>query len=123
MMFYNKYSPKTQRGMMANLSFNNTLNSTANKVTYDEETGGKITNLVNVNGNWNTQAFFSFNTPFKNRKFTINTYTNAFYQNLVGFSSINKENAEKSTTRNLNLLERLTGTSAVTFSNADCPVP
>ena len=109
MMFYNKYSPKTQRGMMANLSFNNTLNSTANKVTYDEETGGKITNLVNVNGNWNTQAFFSFNTPFKNRKFTINTYTNAFYQNLVGFSSINKENAEKSTTRNLNLLERLTG--------------
>lgn len=109
MMFYNKYSSKTQRGMMANLSFNNTLNSTANKITYNEETGGKITNLVNVNGNWNTQAFFSFNTPFKNRKFTFNTYTNANYQNLVGYSSINKSDSEKSTTRNLNLFEKLTG--------------
>lgn len=107
MLFYNKYSPKTQRGIMANASFNNTLNSVTNKVAYNEETGGKVTHLVNVNGNWNTRLFFSFNTPFKNRKFTINTYTNAYYQNMVGYSSVNKGDAEKSTTRNLSLFERL----------------
>lgn len=109
MMFYNRYSPERQRGMMLNVSFNNTLNSVTNKVAYNEETGAKITNLVNVNGNWNTNAYFSFNTPFKNRKFTMNTYTNASYNNMVGYSSVGKMDAEKSTTRNLNLYERLTG--------------
>ncbi len=109
MLFYNKYSTKTQRNIMANASFNNTLNSVTNKVAYNEETGGKVTHLVNVNGNWNTRMFFSFNTPFKNRKFTINTYTHAYYQNMVGYSSVNKGDAEKSTTRNLNLFERLRG--------------
>lgn len=109
MLFYNKYIPKSQRGIMANVSFNNTINSVTNKVAYNEDTGGKVTNLVNVNGNWNTQAYFSFNTPFKNRKFTINTYTRGTYSNMVGYSSVNKAEAEKSTTRNLNLYERLTG--------------
>ena len=109
MLFYNKYMPEKQQGMMLNVSFNNTLNSVTNKVAYNEETGAKVTNLVNVNGNWNTNAYFSFNTPFKNRKFTVNTYTNASYSNMVGYSSVGQSDAEKSTTRNLNLYERLTG--------------
>ena len=104
---YNRYSQETQRGMMANFSFNNTINSTTNKVTYNPETGGKITNIVNVNGNWNTRFFYSFNTPFKNKKFTFNAYTNAYYQNMVGFSSVENADAERSTTRSLNLFERL----------------
>ena len=104
---YNRYSQETQRGMMANFSFNNTINSTTNKITYNPETGGKITNIVNVNGNWNTRFFYSFNTPFKNKKFTFNAYTNAYYQNMVGFSSVENADAERSTTRSLNLFERL----------------
>lgn len=107
MIHYNRYSMETQRGMMANFSFNNTINSTTNKVAYNPETGGKVTNIVNVNGNWNTRLFYSFNTPFKNKKFTFNTYTNAYYQNMVGFNSVDKAEAERSTTRSLNLFERL----------------
>ena len=43
----------------------------------------------------------------KNKKFTFNTYTNAYYQNMVGFNSVDKADAERSTTRSLNLFERL----------------
>lgn len=92
---------------MVHLSYHNTLNNTAHRISYDETTGAKITHLVNVNGNWNTYGFLSFNTPFKNRKFTFNTYTNFNFQNLIGFSSLNKNDSQKSRTRNLNLLERI----------------
>ena len=107
LLFYNKYSPKRQRGLMANISFSNTLNSTAHRISYDAITGAKETRLVNVNGNWNLYSTLSFNTPFKNRKFTFNTYTNLNYQNLTGFASAEKNLSQKSKTRNLNLLERI----------------
>jgi len=108
MLFYNNYMQKSQRGLMTNLSFNNTINDITNRVSYNEETGGKITKPVNVNGNWNVRGFLSFNTPLKNKKITLATYTNASYADMVGYTTSAQETV-KNTTHNLNLYERLNG--------------
>jgi len=115
MLFFNNYMQESQRSIMAHLTFNNTLNSVASKMSYNQETGGKITNLVNVNGNWTAQGFMSFNTPLKNKKFTLSTFSNASYSDAVSFTSLTANTsggyseAQKSTTHNLNLGQRLTG--------------
>lgn len=48
---------------MTFINFNNTQNSISNKVTYDEKTGGRLTRPENINGNWNVNSAFMFNTP------------------------------------------------------------
>ncbi|MEG2573603.1 MAG: outer membrane beta-barrel protein, partial [Bacteroides sp.] len=105
-LFYNSYMAKTQRGLTLHASFNNTMNDVTNRIKYDETTGVKTTMPVNVNGNWNARAFFSFNTPFKNKKFTINTYTSASFRNMVGFTNAGTETV-KSVTHNTHIFERL----------------
>lgn len=96
--------------MNANLSYNNTMNSTTRIVTYDENTGGQTTQPTNVNGNWRINGSLTFSTPLSNKKFTVNTHTNTNYGNSVGFTVLNKESdAVKSNTTNLFLSERLKG--------------
>lgn len=110
MMFYNKYIPDHMRSYSLNLFYSNTRNSVANKTIHNEATGGKISERVNVNGNWNARGYFSFNTPLKNRKFTISSNANAQYKDDVSYSSIDKDSdSELTTTHNLLLGERLTG--------------
>lgn len=113
MVFYNNYLQKSQRSVMVNVSLNNTINSVASKMSYNSKTGGRITNLVNVNGNWNANGFFAFNTPLWSKKFTVNTFTNASYGDVVSFATLSKDAvvsdavAEKGTTHNLMLSQRL----------------
>lgn len=110
MLFYNKYIPESMRSYAFNMFFTGTQNSVANKLTFNEISGGRITEKVNVNGNWNARGFFSFNTPFKNRKFTISSNTNANFSNAVSYTSLNRnEDAVLSTTRSLRAGERITG--------------
>lgn len=47
---FNTYFTETSRSLNANLSYNNTMNSTTRIVTYDENTGGQTTQPTNVNG-------------------------------------------------------------------------
>lgn len=109
MLFYNYYRPRQQQNISLHFSFNNVLNSVTNKITYNETTGAKSTRSVNVNGNWGLNVFFSFNSPFRNKKFTANTYTNASYNKMVGFSSINRGDTRKSHTNRINIYERMKG--------------
>lgn len=115
MLFFNNYMQKSQRSIMANLSFNNTINSVASKMSYNQETGGKMSSLVNVNGNWNARGFLSFNTPLKNQKFTLSAFSNASYSDAVSFTSLTNNtgggysDSQKSITHSMNLAERLTG--------------
>lgn len=109
-LFYNTYLVEKQVGMMARLFFSNTLNSVSSKMVYDPETGGRTTKPENINGNWNLNGFFTFNTPLKNKKYTISSFTNLGYNNRVGFTSVDKDkDAEKNTTKDLNINERLRG--------------
>ncbi len=110
MLFYNTFLPETQRSMMLRLSFTNTINSVNNMVTYNEQTGGKTTKPENISGNWSTNGGFVFNTPLKNKKFTLSTFSDGSYNNMVSYTSLTNADAVKNTTRSLNLSERLNGT-------------
>lgn len=105
---YNTFIQEKQRSIFANMNFSNTLNSVSNKVTYIEDTGGRITQPENINGNWNLGGFFGFNTALRNKKFTVNAGTNFSYNNRVAYLYQNKE-TKKNTTKSLDLGERLTG--------------
>lgn len=112
MLFYNKFVPDVMRSYALNLFYSSTINSVANKMTYDPATGGRIYKKENVNGNWNVRGFFSFNTPFKNKKFTLSANTSARYSDAVSYTSVGKQQtmeSELSTTHNFVASERLTG--------------
>lgn len=110
--FFNTFNTETQRGMVAHFSFNNTMNSISSRRTYNESTGGYITRPENINGNWNLNGMFGTNTALRNKKYTINTYTSAGYNNLVSYISDKQmtTNNDKNKTRQLRLGERLRGT-------------
>ena len=78
---------------------------TINDIVNDQRTlqGGKReTTYQNVNGNYSGNLRMMFNTPLKNKKFTVNSTSMASYNNRYGFS-----NGEKNKNGNLNLTERL----------------
>ena len=111
-VFYNTFNTETQRGMVSHFNFSNTLNSISNRRVYNETTGGYITTPENINGNWNLFGMFGTNTALRNKKYTINTFTNASYNNIVSYISdrATTTDADKNKTRQLRLGERLRGT-------------
>lgn len=109
-LFYNTYNAEKQRGIMTHFSFTATQNSISNSTRYNEETGGLITRPENINGNWNAFGMFGFNTALKNKKYTINTFTNVNYQNNVAFLyNQDTKNNDRNTSTGLTLGERITG--------------
>lgn len=109
-LFYNTYNAEKQRGIMTHFSFTATQNSISNSTRYNEETGGLITRPENINGNWNAFGIFGFNTALKNKKYTINTFTNVNYQNNVAFLyNQDTKNNDRNTSTGLTLGERVTG--------------
>lgn len=110
--FYNTFNTETQRGMVAHVSFSNTMNSVSSRRVYNETTGGYITTPENINGNWNLFSMLGSNTALRNKKYTINTFTTASYNNIVSYISDNTEttNDDRNKTRQLRLGERLRGT-------------
>ncbi|MBR4380092.1 MAG: outer membrane beta-barrel protein [Bacteroidaceae bacterium] len=109
-LFYNTYDAERQRGISANAFFNASQNSVSNSRIYNEKTGGWTTMPKNINGNWNINGMFNYNTALKNQKYTINTFTQVGYTNNVGYLTDNKTHIEqKNTTTNLTLGERVNG--------------
>lgn len=110
--FYNTFNTETQRGMVAHVSFSNTMNNVSSRRVYNETTGGYITTPENINGNWNLFSMLGSNTALRNKKYTINTFTTASYNNIVSYISDNTEttNDDRNKTRQLRLGERLRGT-------------
>jgi len=110
---YSNFVSETQRSYSINGNFNNTMNAVTRQVNYNTETGGKESRMLNVNGNWDAAAFFTFSTPLPNRKFTMSSTTNAGYSDDVSFTNIERGglpgDAIKSTTHTLSLRERLSG--------------
>ena len=108
-LFYNDYFQKHQRAVMTFLNFSTTRNSVSNKTTYNSETGGTITRPENINGNWNGNLGFMFNTALDSAAFfNVNTFTNLSYNHNVGFVSVNKlEDSRESVTKSLGISERL----------------
>lgn len=112
MAFYNTFNTKTQRGIMTHFRFENVMNSISNRSVYDQSTGGTITQPDNINGNWNLFGILGSNTALRNKKYTINTFTMARYNNIVSYMSDMQSQglSDKNKTRQLSLSERLRGT-------------
>lgn len=108
-LFYNTYDAEAQRGIFSHVSFNMTSNSVSNLVEYEEATGVTTTTPQNINGNWNVFGMFGFNTALgKSKSFTLNTFTNASYNNNVGYYfDRNINESVKSKTRQLGIGQRL----------------
>ena len=107
-LFYNDYIQNHQRAIMSFVNFSMTQNSISNKTTRTE-TGGRITRPENINGNWNGNMGFMFNTAIDSAAFyNVNTFTNLSYVHNVGYVStgINSDSQE-SVTKSLGISERL----------------
>ena len=119
-LFYNNYITERQMGWMVHAGASMTNNSISTAVTYDELTGKRITQPMNINGNWNSNGAFMFNTALGPKKyFNVSTFTNWGYTNAVGYISTNVRGGAdrpagetwgqplKSTTKTTNIGERL----------------
>lgn len=120
-LFYNNYITDLQRGWMVHANASMTNNSISTAVLYDEQTGGRTTMPMNINGNWNANGNFMFNTAMGAKKyFNISTFTHIGYTNSVDYISSRSGNAgsvpgsdnilnmsRKSTTKSTNMGERL----------------
>lgn len=98
---YQKFIPEKQTALMLMLNANYVVNDIVKKSIYVGESGKKMTTYENVNGNYNGNFRVMFNTPLKNRKFSVNSMTMASFANVNGFI-----NEEKNTNKNYSAMER-----------------
>lgn len=98
---YQKFIPEKQTAFMVMLNANYVVNDIVTKSVYMGESGKKMTTYENVNGNYNGNLRVLFNTPLKNKKFSINSMTMASFANLNGFI-----NEEKNTNKTSTATER-----------------
>lgn len=107
---YNDYFQKHQQSIGAFLNFSMTDNSVSSKTSLiDPTTGQTETKPENINGNWNSSLYLTFNTALDSAAyFNLNTSTNLSYNHNVGYVQVagNKE-SEKSVTTQLGIGERL----------------
>ena len=107
-LFYNNYIEKHQRALMTFVNFSMTQNSISDKVTYDDNTGGRTTQPENINGNWNARGAFMLNTAIDSAGvWNINTFTTLSYTNAVGYLSLDGKTSQKNTTKQTQVGERL----------------
>lgn len=107
-VYYNNYIQKYKRSIVLFANYRHIRNSISNFVRYNEETGGSISRPENINGNWNADGGFNFNTALDSTAhWNVGTDTRFRYNNYVSYVAQKKSDAEVNTTRTLNLNERL----------------
>ncbi len=107
-LYYNNYIARWKRSIVVYANYRNTRNSISNLVRYNAETGGSVSRPENINGNWNADGGFTFNTAIDTTAhWNIGTDTRVRYNNYVSYVAQRKADAEKNTTRSINLNERL----------------
>ena len=107
---FNTYNTDAQRGINVFASYSNTINAITRKATYDEKTGATTTQPENINGNWNVNGGFVFNSAVPaNTKFTYSTFTDGGYSERVSYISMQDvKGSVKSLAKTVNVSERLT---------------
>ena len=107
--YYNNYIVRYKRSIVAYANYRHIRNSISNLVRYNPETGGSISRPENINGNWNVNGGFTFNTALDSTAhWNIGTDTRMRYNNYVSYVAQQQADAQKNTTRTVNLNERLT---------------
>ena len=108
-MHFNTFNMDAQRTIFSHVNGSFIQNAISQIRKYNESTGGWTTMPENINGNWTVFGMVGMVTALKsNKKFTIETFTNARYANNVGYVTTGEmKDAQKNTTTNLTLGERL----------------
>ncbi|MDR1504726.1 MAG: TonB-dependent receptor, partial [Prevotella sp.] len=106
-VFYQNSDYESSRFLMLMGGFNYTFNNIVDYTLIDEQ-GNSINTYRNVSGNMGANINFMYNTPLKNKKFTVtNNSTGNYYKN-IGYT-----NGEKAITHNVVLAEQV----SVRFKN------
>ena len=85
-LHFNTFNMDAQRGIFSALNGSFTQNAISNIRKYNEATGGWTTMPENINGNWNTNASFNFNTAIsRDMRFHLNANTQGGLTNSVGY--------------------------------------
>ena len=109
-LYFNNYNVKHKRSIVLYGNYRLTRNSISNKVTYNAETGGSISRPENINGNWNADGGFTFNTGIDSAAhWNMGSDSRMRYNNYVSYVAQTEADAAKNTTRSTNLSERLNG--------------
>ncbi|MDR2473491.1 MAG: outer membrane beta-barrel protein [Tannerella sp.] len=82
---FQKFLPEQQTAFIVMGSAGYNVNDIVSATTNDVSTGKKYTTYDNINGNYNGNVNFIFNTPLKNKKFSINNMFFANYANTNSF--------------------------------------
>ena len=107
--YYNNYIVRYKRSIVVYVNYRHIRNAISNMVRYNPETGGSISRPENINGNWNINAGFTFNTAIDSTAhWNVGTDTRMRYNNYVNYVAQEHADAQKNTTRTINLNERLT---------------
>lgn len=110
--------PDYQRNYNFNIEGRATQNATASRTEYKEETGGRVTKPVNIDGNWNGRANFNFNTALRDQRFRIGSGSSYNHTTSNGYvyQSANKETV-KNITNSDNFNQSLRFTYRETYEN------
>lgn len=108
-MDYRRTVVDAQRTNSINVQYRLTQNSTTNRTEYNEETGGRVSMPVNVNGNWSGSVSYNFNTALGEKKhWRIDNQLGGNMGNNVGYQYNSKQKETVRTrTRNSRINERL----------------
>ncbi|GBU07900.1 collagen-binding protein [Bacteroidales bacterium] len=84
---FSKFVPQSQ--MFYNLDFRGRMsfNDIASTSIIDPSTGARASSYENVDRNWNAQIRAMFNTPLRNKKFTVGNFFSYSLNNQKGFSN------------------------------------
>ena len=118
---FQDFNVERLQNVSANLRLNSTLNSIVNKISYNEETGGRTSQPTNLDGwwsNWNANAGIAYNTALPNQRYKVSSSTNAGYSYQEGYlrtmspgiSFDSNGDFPITATRSVTLSERLSGT-------------
>jgi len=107
--YYNNYIVRYKRSIVVYVNYRHIRNSISNMVRYNPESGGSISRPENINGNWNINGGFTFNTAIDSTAhWNVGTDTRMRYNNYVNYVAQQQADAQENTTRTINLNERLT---------------
>jgi hypothetical protein len=84
---FEKFVPASQLFYSVRVRGNMSFNDVGTMITIAPETGKRETRYENINGNWDANLMAMFNTPLRNKKFSLNTFLMTSYNNRRSYTN------------------------------------
>ncbi len=89
---FSDYRRRLNRTLAGSVNFSTTSNSISRMVTYNEQTGGRITRPENINGNWSVNGSAWYNISLDTLDhWSVGANTGLGYTQRVGYVSLSKK--------------------------------